>query len=143
MRYYLDTNILVFLWSGNDNEIVRDVKAIINDYGNILLTSSVCIVELLHLFHIGKLKYRTHGHSSTVANDVMAWLTSMGIGIVHTTDSHLRQFSALPLHSEEHRDPFDRFIVAQAIADRVPLVSSDRKFFLYIRDGLDLVFNKR
>jgi PIN domain nuclease of toxin-antitoxin system len=30
-----------------------------------------------------------------------------------------------------HRDPFDRLIVAQALAERLPLVSADRQFHRY------------
>ena len=34
----------------------------------------------------------------------------------------------LPLH---HRDPFDRLLIAQAIAEEVPIISIDKKFDLY------------
>jgi PIN domain nuclease of toxin-antitoxin system len=38
---------------------------------------------------------------------------------------HLVGLTGLPFH---HRDPFDRLIIAQAIAERVPVVSSDGAF---------------
>ncbi len=44
---------------------------------------------------------------------------------------------------DDHRDPNDRLIVAQAISDRVPLISSDRKFERYRNYGLDFMFNER
>jgi PIN domain nuclease of toxin-antitoxin system len=34
-------------------------------------------------------------------------------------------------------------IIAQAISDKIPLISSDQKFKLYTSQGLDFVFNKR
>jgi len=34
-------------------------------------------------------------------------------------------------------------IIAQAISDKMPVISSDRKFKLYEKQGLQLVFNKR
>jgi len=143
MRYYLDTNILVFLWTGDSDSVDNDTRAIINDYANTLLTSSVCVVEFTHLLHIGKIKPSYGRKDGIHVPNVVAWLGGMGIDIVHTTAQHLRQFNTLPLHTKEHRDPFDRFIIAQAIADRIPLISSDRKFSLYTNDGLDLILNKR
>jgi PIN domain nuclease of toxin-antitoxin system len=41
---------------------------------------------------------------------------------------HATAVEALPLH---HRDPFDRMLIAQALADSLPLVSSDPHFDLY------------
>ena len=37
----------------------------------------------------------------------------------------------------------DRIIIAQAITDRVHLVSSDHKFAQYENQGLKFIFNKR
>ena len=55
MRVYLDTNILAFL-VGQDrgNSISEDVRDIVEDYETLLLTSSICIMELIHLIQIGK-----------------------------------------------------------------------------------------
>lgn len=58
------------------------------------------------------------------------------------TERHLDTLAALPLY-DDHHDPNDRLIIAQAIADRVPLVSSDQKFARYVRHGLDFIFNER
>lgn len=44
---------------------------------------------------------------------------------------------------DDHRDPNDRLIIAQAISDQIPLISSDRKFSRYERYGLDFIFNER
>ena len=41
---------------------------------------------------------------------------------------HLAALVALPLH---HRDPFDRLIVAQAISEKVPVLSRDPAFADY------------
>ncbi|HKD38438.1 MAG TPA: type II toxin-antitoxin system VapC family toxin, partial [Pirellulales bacterium] len=40
-------------------------------------------------------------------------------------DDHLTALSSLPFH---HRDPFDRFLIAQALVDGIPIVSSDTAF---------------
>ena len=35
MRLYLDTNILFFLYTGDTDEVSRDVHALIGDYENV------------------------------------------------------------------------------------------------------------
>lgn len=66
----------------------------------------------------------------------------MGIGIVTVSERHLEKLSSLPM-SETHKDPNDRLIITQAITDKTPLVSSDRKFAIYQKYGLELIFNKK
>jgi PIN domain nuclease of toxin-antitoxin system len=42
--------------------------------------------------------------------------------------SHLAAVTTLPFH---HRDPFDRLLIAQALAENMPIVSSDPAFDTY------------
>ena len=42
--------------------------------------------------------------------------------------AHLNQLTALPFH---HRDPFDRLLMAQAIADGLTVVTRDPEFSKY------------
>jgi PIN domain nuclease of toxin-antitoxin system len=44
----------------------------------------------------------------------------LGIGLAHTA-----LVVELPFH---HRDPFDRLLLAQAMVERIPIVSQDRIF---------------
>lgn len=140
-RYYLDTNILVFLLERRNDEISKEVGELIMNYGNLLYTSTVCVHELIHLFQIGKLHIKRNGKDADIS-DFSKWLDEMNIKIVPVTVKHLQLYSSLPLF-EEHRDPNDRLIIAQAISDKIALVSSDRKFDRYVKYGLDFVFNKR
>lgn len=141
MRYYLDTNILVFLITGQRDEIHPDVAEKIFDYANQMLTSSVCVHELVHLNQIGKFEpYKRVSVPSPP--EVLAWLNEINIEVVTVSKRHIQCFSELPMQPE-HRDPNDRIVIAQAIADRIPLVSSDRKFDWYKRHGLEFVFNDR
>ena len=43
---------------------------------------------------------------------------------------HLQRLAGLPIMSD-HRCPFDRMLIAQAIAERLTLVGGDRRFALY------------
>lgn len=141
MRYYLDTNILVFLITGQRDEINRDVKESIFDYENRMMTSSICVYELMHLYQIDKLPFKK-GINPPLPPNVLTWLEDLGIEVVLADKRHLQCFSELPMQAD-HRDPNDRLIIAQAITDHIPLISSDRKFEWYKKYGLEFVFNER
>ena len=45
-----------------------------------------------------------------------------GFGVLAIEPRHTAVVSTLPFH---HKDPFDRLLVAQALAEGIPLVSAD------------------
>ena len=143
MRVYLDTNILAFM-VGQDRwtSIGDDVRGVIKDYDTLLLSSSVCFAELVHLIQIGKV--RIPGQKDVRKASVLALkrLEELGVSMVPTTMEHIKSLMELPLY-DDHRDPNDRLIIAQAMSDRVTLISSDRKFVRYGRYGFDFIFNER
>lgn len=55
-------------------------------------------------------------------------LESLGFSILLIQPRHLQRYHALPLH---HRDPFDRLMVAQALADDFRIVGCDAAFDAY------------
>ena len=140
----MDTNILAFIWDSPTDNISDEVRMVISDYGNVLYTSSVCVMELIHLFQIGKLEIRKQRKSglTSLASLVFEWLHELGVSMVPVTEKHLKLLAELPLYAG-HRDPNDRLIIAQAICDKATLVSSDRDFSQYTNDGLDFLFNMR
>lgn len=141
MRIYLDTNILAFMLTDRLDDISQDTMLQINDYENQLMASSVCVAELIHLCQIGKLSGRRR-KSTPHPDSIMSWLKAVGISMKSPDEKSMQTLSELVLF-EDHRDPNDRLIVAQAISDRVPLVSSDHKFERYCKYGLDFMFNER
>ena len=62
MRYLLDTNTLIFAISDRE-QLSNNILNLLDDYSNILYTSSICIVELLQLYRIEKIstQYKTAG----------------------------------------------------------------------------------
>ncbi len=136
-RYYIDTNILIFIAMDRDS-IHRDVMKIIDKYDTQLYTSTVCVQELIHLYQIGKLSYKKF----KTAKDIFSHIAEAGIKIIPITERHLMAYAGLPLH-DNHNDPNDRLIIAQAISDKITLISSDTKFKLYQEQGLKFVFNRR
>lgn len=115
---------------------------LINAYDTLVLTSSTCVHELVHLIQIGKVRKPGCKDIRRAANAALQKLDEIGVSMVPVTMNHIRTLIDLPLY-DDHRDPNDRLIVAQAISDRIPLVSSDGKFTRYERYGLDFIQNRR
>lgn len=67
---------------------------------------------------------------------------SLSIARVPVSDKHLNAYAALPF-VKDHRDPYDRMIISQAISDKAILVSSDLKFPWYSKFGLNSILNDR
>lgn len=138
MRYYLDTNMLVFILLYTD-EIHKDVFEIIDDYSNTFYVSSIVVKEIIHLHKRGIIKESRF----KTATDVLTAMKNTGIEIKLLNENHLFQYANMDIEVEKHNDPNDHAIIAQAISDKIPLISSDHKFKYYIPQGLELVFNKR
>lgn len=119
-----------------------DVDAIINDYETLVYSSSVCFAELVHLIQIGKVQIDGCRDIRRAANMALQKLEELDVNMVATTENHIKTLVELPLY-DDHRDPNDRLIIAQAISDQIPLISSYRKFSRYERYGLDSIFNER
>jgi PIN domain nuclease of toxin-antitoxin system len=140
MRYYLDTNVLVFLLfdKNPDDNLSKKVLDILADCANIFYTSSVCIRELFHLYKSGDFKTSKY----KMPADVFDAIDSIGIVIESVTIKHLKYYSELET-VQGHNDPSDHMIIAQSISDKIPIISSDHKFKRYLPHGLELVFNTR
>ena len=63
---------------------------------------------------------------------------TLGFTILYVTKYHLEELENLP-SVPKHNDPNDRLIIAQAISNRLELVSTDTKFVHYCQYGLSLV----
>ena len=139
MRYYLDTNILLFILQNEHDEIHRDIKAIIKDDSNTFFVSSIVIAELLFLFRIKKVKFRPQYKNES---DILAQITKLGIKTVNFSQENLSTYFSLQI-DDSHKDINDHLIISQAISDKIPLISSDNKFPFYEKQKLKFVFNKR
>ena len=138
MRYYLDTNILVFILSREADEIDNKVASIIHDYSSILYVSSVAVKELLLLFRIGKVRSKIFKSEK----NLLSAIQKLNIEIIFFNHHHLNTYAALQI-ADGHKDMNDHAIISQAISDKVHVISSDAKFKDYTSQGLKFVFNRR
>jgi len=61
------------------------------------------------------------------AADVEAGIAAMGSVVLPIRFRHLDKLSGLAIY-QDHRDPFDRILIAQALAEDLSMVSSDTRF---------------
>ncbi|SRR6266404_7759145 len=126
MKLLLDTN--AFLWAlAEPQRLSATVAAALTEQHELLL-SLVTPWELAIKITTGKL---------TLAGGALQFVTKHaarnGIRILPIRFEHLHALEHLPLH---HRDPFDRMLVAQAIAEGCTLVTSDVRLRQYSLDVL-------
>lgn len=116
MRLVLDTHVL--LWYVGDNpKLSRRAADLLEDADNEPSLSVGSLLEIAIKISTGKLSI-----GSPISRFVAEKVETIGIGLMPITPPHLDVLATLPFH---HRDPFDRLIVAQCLAEGVPLLSGD------------------
>ncbi len=113
MRLLLDSNVL--LWTiFEPQRLSTDVATRLIDPDNDVRVSAVSIAELRIKQTIGKLD---------LPDDFVDLIVETDFAELAFSVDHANRLNMLDLH---HRDPFDRMLVAQAIEERMTLVTSDR-----------------
>ena len=120
MEILIDTQS--FIWFFEDNPRLPAYVRLFMEKNNNLVVSIVSFWEITIKTSLGKLAI-PEGIS-----DLMDKSLSKGFKILPIEREHLIVLSTLELI---HRDPFDRIIISQAIAENMPLVSSDDVFKQY------------
>jgi PIN domain nuclease of toxin-antitoxin system len=64
-------------------------------------------------------------------------LLTDGFQLVPLDTAHIVCYKSIPLF-ENHRDPFDRLLLATAYAEKIPIISADKNFKLY-KDLIELI----
>ena len=119
MRTLLDTH--AFLWWIADSGRLSDTarRAIENDADTIFV-SAASAWEITTKHRIGKL-----AQAGAVALDVTGTIAGQGFEELAITVDDAARAGRLP---GPHRDPFDRMLIAQAMARNLAIVSVDRMF---------------
>ena len=140
MRYLLDTCIVLFLIN-DTGEVSNDVEAIVSDYGNQLYICAASVRELVAAWH----KYDKMQNKWKTPSEMLRYVQDQfGIEILYPQREHYQTFVNLRWNiAAKHTDTTDHLIIAHAITEHLPLISSDGKFDFYCNQGLDFFFNKR
>ena len=119
MRILLDTHALLWWLAGNRRLSYAAHRAIDNDADTIFV-SAASAWEIATKHHIGKL-----AHAEAVAADVAGSITGQGFQELEITVDDAERAGRLP---GPHRDPFDRMLIAQAMARNLAIVSVGQAF---------------
>lgn len=95
--------------------------------GTVLEISAISVSEIAIKTARGKLNLREE--------DVLTGLADLNIRVLPYAAAHAWRLFELPV---QHADPFDRQIIAQALAEEIAVVTPDDKFKLY--KGLKVIW---
>ena len=119
MRLLLDTH--AFLWFIQGIDSLSDAaRSSIEDSANQKLISIASLWEIATKVSIGKLEVEM-----PMTELVEKQVLGNAFGILSIAPEPLNELAKLPFH---HKDPFDRLIIAQSLAEDMPIVSTDRAF---------------
>ena len=121
MNILLDTNILIWLAQG-EKRLEKIYQEYLKDFKNSVFFSPTNLQEIAVLNSLKRLKPCVH--TSIYRKNFI----DAGYKELQLTPNVYDIYEALPLH---HRDPFDRFLIAQAIAQNCSILTSDVMFEKY------------
>jgi PIN domain nuclease of toxin-antitoxin system len=124
VKLLLDTHTLLWYVAG-DPHLSKAAVALIMDPANDVFMSPASYWEIAIKVSIGKLTLHRPYEDFI---DLCA--NGYGFVILPIEPRHTARVAALPF-PPNHRDPFDRLIVAQALVEGMSVVSADRKIDTY------------
>ena len=126
MRLLLDTATFIYAVKAPER-LSKRATSVVQSARNSLELSAISVAEIAIKSALGKLDLS--------ANTTLQGIQELNIRVLSYTAEHaLRLFAVAPRHG----DPFDRQIIAQALAENIPVVTPDEKFHLY--GGLRLIW---
>ena len=114
MALLLDTNVILF-------GLMEPTRIPAHVRRQIETANIVCVASVVSLYEIG-LKSALGKLPIPAGFDLINYLQRADIGLLEIKPQHALTAARLPL---EHRDPWDRLIVAQCLVEGHQLVSSD------------------
>lgn len=122
MSILLDTH--TFLWFVlDDPQLSTSARTLIEDPASDVLVSPATYWEIAIKVGLGKLDLR-----SPYDDFMQRGIAGNDFSILPIEPKHTSLLTTLPLH---HKDPFDRLLAAQAIAEGIPILSVDGRFDPY------------
>jgi PIN domain nuclease of toxin-antitoxin system len=122
LRILLDTHVLLWWLSGNE-AVSIPARAAIGNADSETFVSAASTWEIAIKYKQGKLP-----SAAGFIGDIQGTIDRHGFLAMPITVSHSDVAGGLLLH---HKDPFDRMLIAQALAERLTLISNERLFDRY------------
>jgi PIN domain nuclease of toxin-antitoxin system len=122
MKILLDTHVALWFWMGSER-CPRSLVEMIQDQDNEVIFSQVSTLEIQIKFQQGKLSL-----PELPEKFIPEAVHRSGFRYQPITDAAIFFLGKLP---SLHRDPFDRFLVAQAILEGCTVATLDRQIMAY------------
>lgn len=132
MTFLLDTH--AFIWALSEpGKLPNKAKGVIEDPHSEIFVSSVTFWEMAIKVRNKRLAPIGHPDSTPVA-------TAISTGFHPISLEPLEAATQGQLTEDTHFDPFDRMLICQAISRKLTLISGDKEFERFRRDGLKLLW---
>ena len=122
MKILLDTHTFLWFVEGNSN-ISSTARSMIEDEENQRFLSVASLWEMAIKVSMNRLTLQT-----SLTSLVMQQVYGNAIEVLEIRPEHLDVLAKMPFH---HKDPFDRLIIAQSIAESIAVISKDSEFREY------------
>ena len=123
-KYLLDTHALIW-YQGGHPKMSKQLIEKIQNRENLVFFSQLSLIEITVKQKIGKLP----DFKSSVER-IYEQAIEDGFSFLHITNQHIINYEKVPFHTH-HRDPFDRLLIATAVAEDAGILTADRNFLLY------------
>lgn len=115
MRLLLDTHVALWAIAGSPR-LPDQARRLILEPDNEIVVSAASVWEIAIKHGLAKKKMPLSGA------EAKSWFAQAGYTLLPVTAEHAALVDELPAH---HADPFDRMLVAQALAEPLRLVTAD------------------
>ena len=122
MKLLLDTHAFLWWLEGNAR-LPSTARRVIQDTDNDIIVSAATAWEISTKYRLGKLR-----EAAAVVEDMAGTIAAHGFEELPISVDDAERAGSLP---GPHRDPFDRMLIAQALARNLTLVSIDKAFDTY------------
>ena len=122
MRLLIDTHALLW-WLSDDPSLSDAARKAMAENSNVLLVSAASAWEIATKVRLGRLP-----GAAELAADFQGFMLREGFTTLDITADHGIRAGLLP---GPHKDPFDRMLISQAMAENLPVVTNERTFEAY------------
>jgi PIN domain nuclease of toxin-antitoxin system len=122
MNLLLDTHTFLW-WAAEPAKLSPNADSALHDTANTLYLSVASIWEMQIKLQLGKLTL-----SKPLPDLIQNQQHANGLRLLAIEPAYIYSLADLPQH---HKDPFDRLIIAQALAESMTVVGADGKFSAY------------
>ncbi len=122
MRVLIDTHVFLW-WVEGNRALPAKANEVLSIPENDCLLSMVSVWELTIKAELGKLRL-----ALPVSRYITEHVAANGFRLLGIELRHIAGLEGLVFH---HRDPFDRLLIAQALAENLPVITADPIFDAY------------